>query len=366
MSRMKNRVLLVGSIPGTDSEQAMRICGEGIGGYLDCVPDGETGNRRIWINYLAATTYHGNPALETINRPAPIDLKHPEEWRRPGEDWAPRGYDDHWQFRVRPNVDMVNFEDLGYASAAKASYGDFCVLRDAGVFPQDTRFMVAIPLIESAIRPFLTNPEDFDQMWAAYEDALRREVLNLTECLPSSDLVVQWDICMEVLAVECGDQHEPLFPWKPDGSAFDRYVRAITTAASFVPRNTLLGLHFCYGDLGHRHFIEPPDLGVATRMANAATEAIGRCIDYYHLPVPRDRSDDAYFEPLKDFNLGDGKLYLGLVHLTGGVDTSLTLLATAKKFATGFGIATECGFGRRPIQSMPDLLAIHRSIADAL
>ena len=82
MSRMKNRVLLVGSIPGADAIEAMRICGEGLGDYLDCLPDGETGTRRIWINYLAATTYDGNPALETINRPAPVDVKHPEEFGR--------------------------------------------------------------------------------------------------------------------------------------------------------------------------------------------------------------------------------------------------------------------------------------------
>ena len=101
-------------------------------------------------------------------------------------------------------------------------------------------------------------------------------------------------------------------------------------------------------------------------MANAATTAVERKIDYYHMPVPRDRNDDAYFEPLKDFNAGVGKLYLGLVHVTGGVDTSLGLLASAQRHATGFGVATECGFGRRPSESMPELLEIHRIIADAL
>jgi hypothetical protein len=366
MSRMKKQILLVGSIPGDDAAAAMRICGEGVGAYLDCLPDGETGTRRIWINYLAATTYHGNPALETINRPAPVDPKHAGEWRRPGEDSAPRGYDDHWQFRLRSGIDAVHFEDLGYASAAKASYPDFCALRDTGTIPQATRFMVAIPLIESGIRPFLTDPGDFDRMWAAYEDALRREVMTLTDCIPANDLVVQWDICMEPLAVEAGDRHEQLFPWKPDGDAFERYVKAVTVASSLVPPNTLLGLHLCYGDLGHRHFIEPPDLGVVTRMANAATHAVARTIDYYHIPVPRDRTDDAYFEPLQDFQLGAGKLYIGLVHVTGGVDTSMALLETAKRHASAFGVATECGFGRWPREGMPELLAIHRSIADAL
>ena len=84
------------------------------------------------------------------------------------------------------------------------------------------------------------------------------------------------------------------------------------------------------------------------------------------MPVPRDRNDDLYFEPLKDFNTGAGKLYLGLIHATGGVDTSLGLLATAKNHATGFGVATECGFGRRPSEGMPALLEIHRAVAEAL
>jgi hypothetical protein len=366
MSRMKNKILLVGSIPGVDAADAMRTCGEGIGNYLDCIPDGETGTRRVWINYLAATTYHGNPALETINRPAPVDPKHPDEWRIVGEDWAPRGYEDHWQFRLKSGVDSVYFEELGYAEAAKQSYPEFCALRDAGLVPKDARFMVAIPLIESGIRPFLTNPEDFAPMWAAYEDALRRDVMTITDCIPSNDVVVQWDICMEVLAVEAGDHHPQIFPWQPDGDAFERYLKAIKVASSSVPERTLMGLHLCYGDLGHRHLIEPPDLGVVVKMANAATANVERKIDYYHMPVPRERNDDAYFEPLKNFELGVGKLYLGLVHVTGGVDTSLGLLATAKRHAADFGIATECGFGRRPRESMPELLEIHRVIADAL
>jgi hypothetical protein len=31
----------------------------------------------------------------------------------------------------------------------------------------------------------------------------------------------------------------------------------------------------------------------------------------------------------------------------------------------GFGIATECGFGRRPPAAVADLLGLHRAILDA-
>jgi hypothetical protein len=142
-----------------------------------------------------------------------------------------------------------------------------------------------------------------------------------------------------------------------------RYLDALTTTSSLVPPRTLMGLHLCYGDLGHRHLIEPPNLAVVTRMATAAADAIGRPIDYYHMPVPRDRSDDAYFEPLDSFDPGAAKLYLGLVHVTGGIETSLRLLETAKRHVQGFGIATECGFGRRAPDTLPELMDIHRQVA---
>ena len=101
-------------------------------------------------------------------------------------------------------------------------------------------------------------------------------------------------------------------------------------------------------------------------MGQAAAAALNRPIDYFHMPVPRDRSDDAYFEPLKDFDPGEARLYLGLIHATGGVETSKRLLETAQRHARDFGVATECGFGRRAKESIPDLLAIHREIAAIL
>lgn len=48
--RMTGPVLLVGSVPGGDAEQAMRVCADGLGDMLACLPDGETGRRRAWIN----------------------------------------------------------------------------------------------------------------------------------------------------------------------------------------------------------------------------------------------------------------------------------------------------------------------------
>ena len=70
--RMTGDVLLVGSVPGEDAEDAMRLCAAGVGDSLSCIPDGETGKRRVWINFLASQTYDVHPALESLSRPLPV------------------------------------------------------------------------------------------------------------------------------------------------------------------------------------------------------------------------------------------------------------------------------------------------------
>jgi hypothetical protein len=81
------------------------------------------------------------------------------------------------------------------------------------------------------------------------------------------------------------------------------------------------------------------------------------------MPVPVDRGDDAYFEPLAGLKLDSKtKLFLGLVHDSDGVEGTRKRIDAAAKYATDFGIATECGFGRRPPETIPNLLRIHAEL----
>src|SRR5262249_9931895 len=155
---------------------------------------------------------------------------------------------------------------------------------------------------------------------------------------------IQWDICWEVLAIELQDQvgrH-----WQPPGDPFERYLRQLQAVAQYVPEQALMGCHLCYGDFQHSHVVEPSDLRVVVRMANAAHKEVTRLVDYYHMPVPRGRDDEAYFAPLKALDIGHAKLYLGLIHHTDGRAGCLRRVATAHKYVSGFGVATECGLSR--------------------
>ena len=83
-----------------------------------------------------------------------------------------------------------------------------------------------------------------------------------------------------------------------------------------------------------------------------------------HMPVPRSRKDDAYFEPLNKLRLPPTtELYLGLVHITDGVAGARSRVETAKRYRPEFGVACECGFGRRNPESVLPLLDLHREVA---
>jgi hypothetical protein len=83
------------------------------------------------------------------------------------------------------------------------------------------------------------------------------------------------------------------------------------------------------------------------------------------MPVPRNRDDDGYFEPLRRLRLRpETELSLGLVHHTDGVAGTTRRLATARRYVADFSVATECGFGRREPRTIPELLRIHAEVAD--
>jgi hypothetical protein len=116
-----------------------------------------------------------------------------------------------------------------------------------------------------------------------------------------------------------------------------------------------------------KHFIEPVDLSKAVSLANLISKASPRPLNWIHMPVPKDRDDGAYFSPLQELARGPStELYLGLVHAGDGAAGTVRRMKAASAFASGFGIATECGMGRsRTPQRVRELLAVHAEAAQA-
>lgn len=334
----ERNVLLVGSVPLESPSAVFEAVGDTLGGLVRRIPDGETGNRKDWVRWQDEA-FAAASGLE------------------PGEKRPLQGGYLFQLYKVGPGgPDAVSFGPLGYAEFALASYETFTAARAAGHIAPGTRFQVSVPTPLAVVLTF-TEPGSLAEVWPKYEERLAREVDEIVDAIPHQDLAIQWDIAAEIVFVLENPELAPLLPMPV-------LVDAIVRVSSHVPSDVELGLHLCYGDPGHKHVVEPKDTGLLVRFANELTAAIGRPVAWVHMPVPRDRDDAAYFAPLRDLRLPAGtELYLGLVHMTDGVSGAMRRLDAARAVVADFGIATECGFGRRPPETVPGLLALHREVA---
>jgi hypothetical protein len=163
---------------------------------------------------------------------------------------------------------------------------------------------------------------------------------------------VQWDVCQEVLAWEGY--------YEPGPIDFRSETLAVSTRiGDAVPTAVELGYHFCYGSPADEHCVQPKDMGIMVEMANAISAGVGRPIQFFHMPVPRGRTDDGYFAPLERLHLHpETGLYLGLVHYDDASGDAARLNA-ARRHARVDGVATECGMARGDPARLPSLLAAH-------
>ncbi|HVB79587.1 MAG TPA: hypothetical protein VNE82_06505 [Candidatus Binataceae bacterium] len=349
MTKPRRDVLIVGSVPLADADEVFRTIADILGERVERMPDGETGKRAKWIEWQSPV-FDDHPLFERIAQETETDWRNKEvdkSWRLSG-----------WHVvRAGVSPQSVSFGPLGYAAAARASYRVFSQLKRDRVVNASCRFQVSIPTPYNVIDQ-LVAPDHRLAVEPAYEARILAEIDEIAATIPHRELAIQWDAAHEVQNLAGGRPH-----WfdEPERRMIERLVRL----GDRVPGAVELGYHLCYGDFGHRHIIEPTDAGLMVRLSNALAEASHRPIQWIHMPVPRNRSDAAYFAPLGQLRLRpETRLYLGLVHLTDGVAGTRRRIEAAARVVNGFGISTECGFGRRDPATIPALLRIHAEVCD--
>jgi hypothetical protein len=82
------------------------------------------------------------------------------------------------------------------------------------------------------------------------------------------------------------------------------------------------------------------------------------------MPVVR-HSQEEFFAPLDDLDVGDTKVYLGLVHHTDGIEGFRHRAGLARRHLDGFGISSVCGYGRVDPTELVEALRLHRACAEA-
>ena len=345
---MPHNIHLVGSVPLPDAGTVFSTLSSALGPYLKRMPDGETGERLDWITWLEPV-FSEHPAFELSPEVFQLHSKAKK----------------HRRYQLKPGISIgdVRFDNLFYADNAKRSYATFSELKRQGRIAAGCKFQVDLVPAHSVIWLFVK--EDLQQaVDGIFNDAVLREIDKIAEAIPHDELAIQFDIASAVFARL--ERNEP----SPYGNTKEEmqqtFSKIVMRLANHVPADIDLLFHFCYGDAGHKHVIEPTDMGDMVEFANRLARSLKRSIQLIHMPVPRDRSDDAYFAPLTRLELKpDTELCLGLVHYTDGVEGTTARLATARKFVRDFSVATECGFGRRDPLTLPELLRIHAAIAEA-
>ena len=347
---MGKNLLLVGSVPMANTEDVMRTFGGGLARHLPAVPDGETGERRSWVNRLCYQILNGHGDLETTRRPAPVDGR---------EQLLPRSRDEAWNFRVRDGVETVRFGNLGnrlgYARDAVASYFVFKTLREKGVLPHDMRFQIAIPMINSVIRPlYFPTPGDLEKVRPGYEEALSAEIAAIVQQIPNEDLAIQWDCAWEVSAVYGTAKDHP------GETEIATHIAAIERMSKNLPPAVQLGFHFCFGTFGGWPAFAPASLDRAVELANRSVEAARREVTWVHMPT-LDTIEEKFYAPLADLDAKGARIYLGAIH---NMTTLKDRIAVARKYLPDFGLAAYCGFGRTPPEQLPQLLKDHLAALD--
>lgn len=339
-------VHMIGSLPLPDAETSFRTIGDALGPHMLCLPDGETGRRRRWISFIA-DQLKSHPDLEIDPTVPPFAFT----------QWDGKVVYTVDRLRVREGIDPATLTfATGYAEDAIRNYGIFARLQADGAIPASVKYQICMapPL---AIAFNFMSPNAYDDFVPAYAAHLRDEFGRISEALPHDRIVYQWDVCIEVLMWEGY--------YGLEGDHRERILDSLGDVGDMVPGDIDLGYHLCYGSPQDEHLVQPRDLEVCVEIANGISDAVDRPVQYIHMPVPRDRSDTAYFEPLARFAPKEGMaLYLGLVH-EDDPEGNARKLAEARKFAAVSGIAAECGLGRSDPDSLADILEQHRLLAEA-
>ena len=339
-----------GSVNLADAESVMREIAARVPAGLRRIPDGETGDRGNWI-FFQLQKFLQLPWLVPVQ---PVDSAEGE-------------YEQLPQLRLAEGTDpgQMTWPDIGYADAYLESYRVFAGLRADGVIPAGVRFQVEYPTPLASISGYIV-PEQQQALMDSYERAMFADLDRLLAAIPADEVAVQWDV-----AVEFGVLEEAFGPG--GAQAFDAIIAALARCVDQVPAEIPAGLHFCYGDYGHQHFMQPASLALQVRVLNAVTAAALRQVSFVSFTVPQYQREESYFAPLAGLAADpDTELNFALVPYhpaeqeVGTTADQVRLIDAALAASPGgpraWGVCTECGMGRVDRGDVPALLDLHREI----
>lgn len=338
MAAQVQGVHLVGSVPLPLAKDVFVQATKGLPNRLLRIPDGEPGDRANFIGCQVPCFLAIPKVLRQRDATGNVTTSAP-----PTED----------ELSALKNQLAKTPLQTRYDDHALESYATFTSLREDGTIPATVKFQVSLPTTSNAL--MLVDPGYQPTVAPFYRDALLRAVKRLESSIPHHDLCIQWDMSAEFAMLEGVTQ--AFYHVQTDGPVKQSILDASIKLVNSVPSDIECGLHLCYGDFRHEHFVQPKDMQKLVDIANGVAEGAERPVNWIHMPVPADRDDEQYFAALKDLRVGDAAIFLGLVHANDleGTKRRIEAASTACK---KFGVATECGLGRTPSEHLDSIFEI--------
>ncbi|SMR42366.1 unnamed protein product [Zymoseptoria tritici ST99CH_1E4] len=366
-------VHLVGSAPFPSTSTAFREHALGLPSRLKRIPDGETGERHYFTAFQAGKF---SAAPEVL-----VDFTDNQDSQRK----------DFTVEEVKAAAEKLEAKggiETGYDVAANESYSVFRKLKEEGVIPKDVKFQVGIPSyvlprcdcflpqaqpnnarfvirrrVASTIGPMINHAFQ-PALEPLYEASLFRALQNIQAAIPHDQLSIQLD-----LAVDMGFwEGQYLTPWFAQGegaNAVREYIVAyVGRMMARIEEDVELGVHFCYGDMAHKHFYEPPTTLAITSLLTHMLVFPHR-ISYIHFPIPvsAQTSLPTFLAPLTDITptlMEKGlEVYPGVVQFDDEKGTRERIAAVTRACpGLNFGVATECGWGRTPEEQIGGIMEL--------
>ncbi|GAA1666446.1 hypothetical protein GCM10009765_14910 [Fodinicola feengrottensis] len=318
--------MLVGTLPGGTADEAMRSAVERLGPHLSQLPDGETGDRRIWVVGLIMA-FEGHPDLEIAHE----------------GDWS--DYKHQRNFRVRKGHQLRGDKlDLEYLKWYELNRPVFDKVKDDAKL-SDLSFQVGIPG-DLDMTMFTMGPTRMLGKREPFSEATVRDITQI-HAAAGGDVVFQLELPAETVFVA---KAGPL-----GGVVAGKLAAGINRLVKASPAGARFGIHLCLGDLGHKALSGLSSARPLVRFANAIADGwpAGRTLEYVHAPLAAGDEppsvDPAFYAPLTGLELPAGTRFVaGFLHEERTIQEQRKLLDVIEA-AVGHevDVAASCGLGRR-------------------
>lgn len=171
----------VGSICLDSTDEVFSTISKTLPNHAPRIPDGETGDRYNWVSFQIKVFEH----VKRLQRTADSGFDH---------NVLPRVPDDE-------AIKMIGELHPGYAKLALESYAIFAQKKKEGVIPKHIKFQVSIPTPIAGVQRGVTN-EYAPFAEGPYEEGIYRDLREIQDKIPHSELSIQWDIAIEIMILE--------------------------------------------------------------------------------------------------------------------------------------------------------------------